>query len=108
MKPIVKSFLVLAFLLVPAVASAQGYYGGPPQGPYAGGFHRRMNRLAWGFSVGIGGMHDDNGLTNCNNCDYNPAAFELDAHLGGFISPRAALLFEAQVNGQTVNQDQVN
>jgi hypothetical protein len=107
MKPIVKSFLVFALVLIPTVASAQGYYG-PPQSPYPGGFHRRMNRLAWGFSVGLGGMHDSGGLTTCDNCDYNPIAFEVDAHLGGFITPRLALLFEAQVNGTTVSQDTGN
>nr|HEX4316753.1 hypothetical protein [Kofleriaceae bacterium] len=108
MKPIVKSILALAVVSAPAVASAQGYYGPPPRD--AGGFHHRMNRLAWGFSVGLGGMHDGgSGITNCDqSCDYNPAAFEADFHIGGFIAPRAALLFEAQVNGQTVHADAIN
>jgi hypothetical protein len=63
-----------------------------------------MNRLAWGFSVGVGGMNDSGGITSCN-CNYNPAAYEADLHLGAFVGPRAAILFEAQVNGQTVSRD---
>ena len=106
MKPIVKSILVLALVLVPSLASAQGYYGGPP--PYPGGFHHRMGRLAFGFSIGIGGMSDQAGLTNCDNCSYNPAALEADIHLGGFITPRVAILFEGQINAQTVHADDLN
>src|SRR6185369_16618419 len=75
MKPI-KSLFVLAFLLVPGVAAAQGYYGGSGPGYYGqqpatalpGGFHNRMGRLAFGGSVGLGGMHDDIGDINCSNC----------------------------------------
>ena len=100
MKPI-KSFVVLAIVLGCGVASAQGYYG-PPRGHY--GFHHRENRLAWGFSVGVGGMNDHgSGLTNCANCDVNPAALEVDAHVGGMLGPRFALLFEVQGNFQTVS-----
>ena len=110
MKPI-KSILVLAIILgATGVAGAQGYYGGgygPP--PLPGGFHNRMGRLAWGFSVGIGGMHDNgSGITACDNCDYNPVAFEGDFHLGGFITPRLALLGEFQVNAQTVHSDAID
>jgi len=108
MKPI-KSLLVLGLLLVPGLAAAQGYYGpgGGPQ-PVPGGFHNRAGRLAWGFSVGLGGMHDNgSGITQCANCNYNPVAFEFDGHLGGMLSPRFALLFEVQGNAQTVSQDAV-
>jgi hypothetical protein len=42
---------------------------------------------------------------SCSTCDYNPLAFELDAHLGGMLSPRFALLFEVQVNAQTIESD---
>jgi len=106
MKPI-KSILVLAILLAPGLAGAQGYYGGGyGPAPIPGGFHNRLGRLAWGFSVGIGGMHDNgSGITACDNCDYNPVAFEADFHLGGFITPRLALLGEFQANGQTVHSD---
>jgi hypothetical protein len=108
MKPI-KSLLVLAIVVAPGLASAQGYYGGPGYGPgpapVPGGYHNRAGRLAWGFSVGLGGMHDDgSGITQCTNCDYNPVAFEADGHIGGMLSPRFALLFEVQVNAQTVSQ----
>ena len=112
MKP-TKTLFVLAFLLVPGLAAAQGYYGGsgpgyynnpPPQNP--GGFHARQGRLAWGFSLGIGGMHDAGGnITSCNNCDFNPIAVEFDGHIGGMLSPRFALLGELQVNSQTVHSD---
>src|SRR5688500_18076716 len=105
MKP-TKTLFVLAFLLVPGIAAAQGYYGGsgpgyynnpPPQNP--GGFHARQGRLAWGFSLGLGGMHDaGSNITSCNNCNFNPIAVEFDGHIGGMLSPRFALLGEFQVN----------
>jgi hypothetical protein len=98
MKPI-KSLILLALVLAPALAEAQGYYG-PGPGPYPGGFHRRMGRLAFGFSIGVGGMSDSGGSIGCTNCDYKPLALEVDGHLGGFLTPRLALLFEAQLNAQ--------
>jgi hypothetical protein len=107
MKPI-KSLLVLAILLAPGLALAQGYYG---NGPYnqpnriPGGFHDRTGRLAWGGSLGLGGMHDDgSGITNCDNCS-NAPAFEGDLHIGGMLGPRFALLFELQANGRTVHSN---
>jgi hypothetical protein len=106
MKP-TKTLLVLALVLVPGLAAAQGYYGPGPGGPQPvpGGFHNRAGRLAWGFSIGLGGMHDDgSNITACTNCDYNPLAVEADFHLGGMLSPRFALLFELQVNGQQISQ----
>jgi hypothetical protein len=111
MKPI-KSLLVLAIVIAPGLAAAQGYYnGGPGYGPQPvpGGFHNRAGRLAWGFSIGLGGMHDNgSGITQCANCDYNPVAFEADGHIGGMLSPRFALLAEFQVNAQTVSQGGVS
>jgi hypothetical protein len=110
MKPI-KSLLILAVVLAPGLAAAQGYYGGPGGGPgygpppVPGGFHNRAGRLAWGFSVGLGGIHDDGGSFACNGCNYNPLAFEIDGHIGGMLSPRFALLFEVQANGQTISSD---
>jgi hypothetical protein len=108
MKPI-KLLVLLALLLAPAVASAQYYSTGPGYG-YGGGphFHHRWGRLAWGFSVGLGGMHDDgNNITSCDNCN-NAVAFEADAHIGGMLSDRFALLLEGQVNGRTVHIDSTN
>jgi hypothetical protein len=101
MKPI-KSLILLALVLAPALAEAQGYYG-PGPGPYPGGFHRRMGRLAWGFSVGLGGMNDSGSSVTCDNCNYQPLAIEADIHLGGFLTPRLALLFEGQLNAQTLH-----
>jgi hypothetical protein len=113
MKPIKIALILAAVLAIPtiapATASAQGYYAQPGYAPapgYRDRFHRRMGRLAWGFSIGVGGMNDHgSGVTSCTNCDYNPLAFELDGHIGGMLTNRFALLFEGQVNGQTVNQD---
>jgi hypothetical protein len=112
MKPI-KSLLVLAIILAPAIASAQYYGGGPgyyngPSNRIGGGFHNRTGRLAYGFSIGLGGMHDDgSGITNCDNCS-NAPALELDFHIGGMVGPRFALLFEGQLNARTVHSDVYN
>lgn len=110
MKPI-KSLLVLAVLLVPAIAGAQGYYGGGGGygAPLPGGFHNRMGRPMWGFSVGLGGMSDDGGDIKCDaSCDYNPVSLEVDGHLGGMLSPRFGLMAEVQGNMQTVHSDLIN
>ena len=114
MKP-TKSLLVLAVLLAaPGLAAAQGYYGGsgpgyygsPPPTQLPGGFHNRQGRLAFGGSLGLGGMHDSgSNVTACGNCDYNPLAVELDGHIGGFLTPRFALMAEGQINAQTVASD---
>jgi hypothetical protein len=107
---LINTALVLASVLVPAVASAQGY-GPPPQGYYAqpsgvpGGFFDRTGRLAWGASLGIGGMSENGTSVSCNSCNYNPAALEGDFHVGGMLSPRFALLFEFQVNAQTIDNN---
>jgi hypothetical protein len=116
MKPI-KSLLVLAVVLAPGLAAAQGYYGnGGGGGPgyynqpsrIPGGFHDRTGRLAWGFSIGLGGMHDDgSGITNCDNCSNAPAV-EVDGHIGGMLGPRFALLFEGQGNARTVHSDAID
>jgi hypothetical protein len=111
MKP-TKSLLVLAFLLVPGVAAAQGYYGGSGPGYYnqpsqiPGGFHDRTGRIKWGGSFGLGFM-DDRGsnITACVNCNYNPLAIQLDGHIGGMLSPRLALMGEFQLNAQTIYAD---
>jgi len=51
-------------------------------------------------------MHDSgSNVTSCNSCDYNPIAVELDGHIGGFLTPRFALMLEGQVNAQTVASD---
>jgi opacity protein-like surface antigen len=110
-----KRFAIASFaavLLAPAIAAAQpgypptgyppggGYYAGPPTLP--GGFHDRMGRLALGFSIGLGAMSTNDGSVPCSGCNYNPAAFEVDFHVGGLITPRLALMLEVQGNGQTV------
>jgi hypothetical protein len=107
-----KTLVMLAFLLAPGLAAAQGYYGGSGPGyynnpaPNPGGFHQRAGRLTWGGSLGLGGMHDDgSNVTSCNNCDYNPMAVMLSGHIGGMLSNRFALMGEFQVNAQTVHSD---
>ena len=102
MKPI-KSLIILAIVLAPALASAQGYYAGNGYRE-RGGFHHRMGRIAWGGSLGVGFMNDNGSGLSCSNCDYTPWAGEGDFHIGAFIAPRFALLFEAQVNAQQVSQ----
>jgi len=109
MKP-TKSLLVLAVLLVPGLAAAQGYYGGGPgysspaqNTQLPGGFHNRQGRIAYGGSIGLGGMHDSgSNVTTCTTCNYNPIAIELDGHIGGFLTPRFALMAEGQINAQSV------
>jgi hypothetical protein len=101
-----KSLLVLAILCVPLVASAQGYgrRRHAPSGP--GGFQDRTGRLTFGASLGFGFMHDGgSAITSCDNCNVNQLAFEGDFHIGGVLSPRFALMFEAQGNLQTVHSD---
>ncbi len=104
MKPI-KSLLILAIVCIPALASAQGYYGnGGGHGTVEGGFHNRTGRLTFGAAIGLGGMSDNgSSITSCNNCDYHPLAGEADLHIGGVLSPRFALMFEAQFNAQTIH-----
>jgi hypothetical protein len=108
MKP-TKTIFVLAFLLVPGLAAAQGYYGGsgpgyytqPPATQLPGGFHNPQGRLAFGFSLGLGGMHDDIGDIDCANC--SDISGQLEGHIGGFIGPRLALMGELQGNAQTLD-----
>ena len=110
MKPI--KYAILALVLIPGLAAAQGYsgrggyYNQPNQIP--GGFHDRTGRLAWGGSLGIGGMHDNgSGISSCDNCASAPAG-EGDFHIGGMLGPRFALLFEGQVNLRTIHSDFYN
>ena len=106
MKPI-KSLLVLAILCAPALASAQGYYAPGYQGSTVpGGFHNRAGRLIFGFGLGLGGMSDNgSAITTCGNCDFKPLAGEFDIHLGGMLSPQLGLMFEGQVNAQTIHSN---
>jgi len=106
-----KTLVVLAFLLAPGLAAAQGYYGGsgpgyygqPPASQLPGGFHNRQGRLIFGFNVGLGAMNDAVGDINCSNC--SDISGELGGHIGGFIGPRFALLGELQGNAQTLSAD---
>jgi hypothetical protein len=102
---LIKSLLVLVVVAVPGLASAQGYYGGGGPPPVPGGFHNRMGRITYGISAGLGVMGDDGGQITCPSCSYNPISGELDFHLGGMLSPRLGLMFEAQVNAQTLHKD---
>lgn len=109
-----KSFLVLAVLVfAPAVASAQryggggggGYYQNPANTQHPGGFHNRMGRLIYGVSLGLGGMKENGQKVDCVNCDYSPISGMGAGHVGGFVSPRLALMGEIQGNIQTISDD---
>jgi len=104
---LIKPLLIVGLLALGATeASAQPYYGGPPpNSTFPGGFHNRTGRLAFGFSLGLGGMSDSQGDINCPTCDYNPLSAEVSGHIGGFIGPRFALLGEVQANIQTIAED---
>jgi hypothetical protein len=107
MKPI-RSLIILALMLAPTAAFAQyggggGGYGPPPNATLPGGFHNRQGRLAFGFSLGLGGMSDKGGDINCSNCDYNPLAGQIEGHIGGFVGPRLALMAEGQANIQQIS-----
>lgn len=116
MKPIKSLILVGLLAAIPtapeeAAAQPRGYYGPgpyggpPPNAQLPGGFHNRQGRLTFGFQGGLGVMNDDIGEINCGNCDFNPISFGASGHIGGFIGPRLALMFELQVNGQQVSQE---
>jgi hypothetical protein len=105
-----KTLVMLAFLLAPGVAAAQGYYGGSGPGQYSqpstqlpGGFHNRTGRLIFGVNLGLGAMNDDVGDIECANC--SAVSGELAGHVGGFIGPRFALMGELQGNAQTLSAD---
>lgn len=108
MKPM-KTLVMLAFLLAPGLAAAQGYYGGsgpgqygpPPSTQLPGGFHNRQGRLIFGVNAGLGGMSDTGGDVDCYNC--SSVAGQLAGHIGGFIGPRFALMGELQGNAQTLS-----
>jgi hypothetical protein len=108
MKPM-KTLVLLAFLLAPGLAAAQGYYGGsgpgyygnPPPTQLPGGFHNRQGRLMFGVNLGLGGMHDDFGDIECANC--SAVSGQIAGHIGGFIGPRFALMGELQANAQTLS-----
>jgi hypothetical protein len=110
MKPI-KLLFVFAVLFIPSIAGAQyyggggGYYQQPNRVP--GGFHQRTGRLALSIGLGLGGMHNNGSTIQGDNCATS-AALEVDGHIGGMLSPRFGLLFEAQSNFRTIHSDAYN
>ncbi|MEZ4403013.1 MAG: hypothetical protein R3B06_23525 [Kofleriaceae bacterium] len=100
-----------ATLLAPALAVAQpmvaqpGYAPVNPNPPTADGFHDRGGRLMLGFSLGLGGMKVGDQDVTCSGCDYDPIAGEFDFHIGGMLNKRLAIMFEAQGNAQTVQEN---
>lgn len=114
MKPIKSLFVLAAMLVVPTVASAQGYGGGgggyysqpPVNSQLPGGFHNRQGRLIFGGSLGVGAMKDRGGDIECTDCTYSTASGQIAGHVGGFIGPRLALLGEVQANLQTLGSNQ--
>jgi len=109
MKP-TKSLLLVAAVLAPLsvseVAEAQpGYYAQPQSTQLPGGFHDRQGRMIFGFSLGLGGMEDDQGDIECMNCNYSTLAGQVSGHIGGFVGPRLAIMAELQGNVQTLATD---
>jgi hypothetical protein len=99
-----KKIIILACLLFPSIAFAQYYSAPPPNSQHPGGFHNRSRGVIFGGSIGLGGMEDNGGDIECFNCD--SIAGQIAFHLGGFISPRMALMGELQGNFQTLSSDQ--
>ena len=96
-----KKIIIIACLLFPSVAFAQ-YYA-PPPSSHPGGFHYRGGRLIFGGSLGLGGMEDNGGEIQCDNCA--AVAGQIAGHIGGFVGPRLALMGELQGNFQTLSSD---
>jgi hypothetical protein len=102
MKPI-KSLIVLALIAAPGLAAAQGYYGPPP--PEPGGFHRRAGHLTFGFSAGLGYMHDNGSTIVCQGCGGDAITGMLEGHIGGMLNSRLGLMLEIQGNAQQIAID---
>ena len=100
MKPI-KSALLLAIVASSGIAAAQPVYYGPPRDPQ--GFHRRAGHLTWGFSLGLGFMHDNGSTIECSGCDQQPLTEYLEGHIGGMINNRMGLMLELQGNAQQIS-----
>lgn len=80
-----------------------GYYAQPPAPIMDDGFFYREG-FTIGFGLGFGGMSSDSNVTDCSNCDYEPAAVGLDFHLGGMVNHRLALMGEYWGTFQSVEQ----
>jgi len=78
-----------------------GYYPPPPPPEAPAAWER--HGLAIGFGFGLGGMSDSAGAIECVNCDYNPASFGVDFHIGAMLNPRLSLQFEAWLQGQQLD-----
>ena len=100
MKPI-KSLIIFAIVATSGLAAAQPVYYGPPRDPQ--GFHRRAGHLTWGFSLGLGYMHDNGGTIACTACDQQPITGQLEGHIGGMLNNRMGLMLEIQGNAQQVS-----
>jgi hypothetical protein len=76
-----------------SVADAQGYpppyYPPPPPPPPRGVFRAG---IVWGFALGLGDVNSANCPNGGSACG---GAFAVEGHLGGMISPRTAVMFEA-------------
>jgi len=100
-----KKLIILLCLFFPSVALAQYYSPPPPSGQFAGGFHNRTGRLYFGGSLGAGSMSSRGSSLECLGCDYSPLSGQISGHIGGFLSPRFALMAEGQLNAQTISSD---
>lgn len=100
-----KKLIILLCLFFPSVALAQYYSPPPPSSQLPGGFHNRTGRLIFGGSLGLGSMSSRGNDLRCFDCDYSPISVQAAGHIGGFLSPRFALMAEGQANVQTLASD---
>jgi hypothetical protein len=100
-----KKLIILLCLFFPSVALAQYYSPPPPSGQFGGGFHNRTGRLIFGGSIGASNMSSRGSDLECRDYDYSPIGLQVAGHIGGFLSPRFALMGELQGNFQTLSSD---
>ncbi len=102
---------IAVVLLAPSVASAErGFqygYGGGHGGAYdhledEEGFFLRRG-LTGGVGLGVGVLSTDSGIFDCPDCAVRPAALGLNAHIGGMLNHRTALLGEYWNQLQTLD-----
>jgi hypothetical protein len=104
------------FIALPGTANAQYGPSGPPPSHGGGGYYAPAPPGSWGFvqrrgiTVGFGGAigimsSASSDLTDCIDCEYQPAAGGFDVHLGLMLNPRLALMGEFFVMFQLIDEE---